>query len=623
MMVEKNEFTIRKERKKKVRVFVQIIILIIILIVAVNALYTFKKYQPFNENNTTFAGDQGFIALSYLGVDRVGSGSLIGAEQLDEQLNGLKKQGYVTITQQDILDYYQKGKLLPKRSVFLAFEDGRRDTAVFTQKILERLNYKATIFSYPEKFDNNDTKFLLPSELKDLEATTYWELGTNGYRLYFINVYDRYHNYLGNMNPLEHSMMMSVLGRNYNHYLMDYIRDENGFPKESYTAMKNRISYDYKALEEVYTKEVGYVPQAYVLMHSNTGAFGNNDKVSAVNEYWIKKLFKMNFNREGYCKNVKSSSLYDLTRMQPQAYWSVNHLLMRIKYDTNDEGIQFINGDMRRHADWDVEKGAAEFKDEAIILTSLPLGSGIMRLKNSEDFKDVIVNLVLRGNKYGQQKIYLRGTDGLKNYVLVNFTNNNLIITESNALVKKELLKLNLDKFAGRKDISIEQDKNAVVQKELETFARYAQTKEVAQIQAERLKDKYIENPKTIEEGAPKYEPQLSYHSRSVFKVKINLKGKKLTVNIDGKDAAKDIILTNDKAGNIYLGADWGGYGWSQKNLADDVFDGVFDKLLITENTGADNEKVLYDEHFTGVQGVYASIKRAWMHLIDWFIRNM
>ena len=622
-MVEKNDFTIRKERKKKVRVILQIIILIIIFIVAVNAMYTFKKYKPFNENDTTYAGDQGFIALSYLGVDRVGSGSLIGEEQLDEQLNGLKKQGYVTITQQDILDYYQKGKLLPKHAVFLAFEDGRRDTAVFTQKILERLNYKATIFSYPEKFDNNDTKFLLPSELKDLEATTYWELGTNGYRLYFINVYDRYHNYLGNMNPLEHSMMMSVLGRNYNHYLMDYIRDENGFPKESYTAMKNRISYDYKALEDIYTKEVGYVPQAYVLMHSNTGAFGNNDKVSAVNEYWIKKLFKMNFNREGYCKNVKSSSIYDLTRMQPQAYWSVNHLLMRIKYDTNDKDIQFITGDRQRQADWEVEKGAAEFKDEAIILTSLPLGSGIMRLKNSEDFRDVIVNVVLRGNKYGQQKIYLRGSDGLKNYVLVNFINNNLVITESTASVKKELLKLNLDKLAGLKDISIEQDKNAVIQKELETFARYAQTTEIAKIQAERLKDKYIENPKTIQEGAPKYNPQLSYHSRSVLKVKIYLKGDKLTVNIDGKDAAKDITLTNSKPGNIYLGADWGGYGWSQKNLADDVFDGVFDKLLITENTGAEKEKVLYDEHFTGVQGVYITIKRAWIHLIDWFIRNM
>ena len=193
-MTLKNAFTIRKERRKKIRVFFQIICLIAIISLAINALYTFKKYQPFNENNTTFAGDQGFIALSYFGVDRAGSGSLIGIEQLESQLAGLKQQGYVTVTQQDILDYYKNGKELPKHSLFLAFEDGRRDTAVFAQKLLEKFNYKATIFSYPEKFDNKDTKFLLPSEFKDLIQTGYWELGTNGFRLYFINVHDRYNN---------------------------------------------------------------------------------------------------------------------------------------------------------------------------------------------------------------------------------------------------------------------------------------------------------------------------------------------------------------------------------------------------------------------------------------------
>ena len=68
--------------------------------------------------------------------------------------------------------------------------------------------------------------------------------------------------------------------------------------------MKTRISYDYETLRRIYQAEIGYVPKLYTLMHSNTGSFGNNDKVSAVNEYWIKELFKMNFNREGYCLNL-------------------------------------------------------------------------------------------------------------------------------------------------------------------------------------------------------------------------------------------------------------------------------------------------------------------------------
>jgi hypothetical protein len=404
---------------------------------------------------------------------------------------------------------------------------------------------------------------------------------------------------------------------------MDYIRDENGFPKESYAAMKNRISYDYKTLENIYVEQIGYVPGAYVLMHSNTGAFGNNDKVSAVNEYWIKQLFKMNFNREGYAKNVKQSGLYDLTRMQPQSYWSANHLLMRIKYDTKDDGIEFIKGDQLRQNDWDVKKGAAEFKDEAIILTTLPLDEGVMRLKNSGDFKDIKFSALLTGNEYGQQKIYLRGSDGLASYVLVNLINNNLVISEKNDGITKELFKLNLASFDGKKDISIDEDKKQVIEKELETLARYAETTEIAKIQAERLKDKELENPKKIEDGAQKYEPQLSYHNRGVRKVNINLKGAQITVNIDGKDAAKNIELTNIKQGSLYLGAAWGGYGWSQRNLADDVYDGVFDKVVITENTGAEKERVLYDERFQGLSGLWASARSLWTNLIDWFIRNL
>lgn len=88
----------------------------------------------------------------------------------------------------------------------------------------------------------------------------------------------------------------------------------------------------------------------------------------------------MNFNREGCSFNQRNSSLYDLTRMQPQPYWPVNHLLMRIKYDTKQQDITFKRGDTRIE-DWEILKGAGEYKKESIILTSLPEKEGLMRLK--------------------------------------------------------------------------------------------------------------------------------------------------------------------------------------------------------------------------------------------------
>lgn len=622
MKISNEQFTARKDRKKVIRVVLQVMILLAVLAICITALTTIKTYQPVTQQTTNFSGDKGFIALAYFGVERTGNQNLIGLERLHQHLQALKRIGYVTITQQDVLDYYQSGKELPEKSLFLIFEDGRRDTAIFSQKILEELNFKATMLTYPEKFEKKDPKFLMPNELRQLEKTSFWELGTNGYRLAFINVFDRYDNYLGELDPLEHASVAPYLSRKYNHYLMDYIRDEYGVPKESYTKMKDRISYDYKAVRDIYSQSIGYVPGTYILMHSNTGSFGNNDKVSAVNEFWIKELFKMNFNREGFCFNQRNSSVYDLTRMQPQAYWYTNHLLMRIKYDINQE-LEFVKGDLGKHQSWETLKGAAEIQDETIILTSLPNDKGLLRLKNSNDFQDLKVSVRLKGNKLGLQKLYLRADESLNRYVSVYILNNILYVTDKNNSVEKELLKLDLDKHDGKINLSIPEDKKAAEMRELETFLKYADSAEKAKIYAQRLKDKNLDNPPSISQGAAEYVPELSVHAKGDRNLLLAVKGDRMTIMVDGKEVVKDLSIANTKAGSVYLETAWGGYGWSQRNLADDVYDGVFDKLMITENIGIETEKILYDSKPQGLDAVKIKVKRLWESLINFFIVHL
>lgn len=622
MKISNEQFTARKDRKKVIRVVLQVMILLAVLAICITALTTIKTYQPVTQQTTNFSGDKGFIALAYFGVERTGNQNLIGLERLHQHLQALKRIGYVTITQQDVLDYYQSGKELPEKSLFLIFEDGRRDTAIFSQKILEELNFKATMLTYPEKFEKKDPKFLMPNELRQLEKTSFWEMGTNGYRLAFINVFDRYDNYLGELDPLEHASVAPYLSRKYNHYLMDYIRDEYGVPKESYTKMKDRISYDYKAVQDIYSQSIGYVPGTYILMHSNTGSFGNNDKVSAVNEFWIKELFKMNFNREGFCFNQRNSSVYDLTRMQPQAYWYTNHLLMRIKYDIHQE-LEFVKGDLGKHQAWETLKGAAEIQDETIILTSLPKDKGLLRLKNSNDFQDMKVSVRLKGNKLGLQKLYLRADESLNRYVSVYILNNILYVTDKNNSVEKELLKLDLDKHDGKINLSIPEDKKAAEMRELETFLKYADSAEKAKIYAQRLKDKNLDNPPSISQGAAEYVPELSVHAKGDRNLLLALKGDRMTIMVDGKEVVKDLSIANTKAGSVYLETAWGGYGWSQRNLADDVYDGVFDKLMITENIGIETEKILYDSKPQGLDAVKIKVKQLWDSLINFFIVNL
>jgi hypothetical protein len=623
MMTMGNEkYTNQKDRKKKIRVVAQIMILLAVSAICITALFTLKTYEPYTKQTTKISGDKGFVALAYFGVERIGNQNLIGVERLHDHLQALKDLGYVTITQQDILDYYQSGKDLPEKSLFLMFEDGRRDTAIFSQKILEELNFKGTMLTYPEKFEKKDTKFLMPDELRELEKTTFWEMGTNGYRLAFINVFDRYNNYLGELEPLVHSSVAPYLGRKYNHYLMDYIRDEYGIPKESYPKMKERISYDYEAVRDIYTQSLGFVPGMYILMHSNTGSFGNNDKVSAVNEYWMKQLFKMNFNREGFSFNQRNSTIYDLTRMQPQAYWYTNHLLMRIKYDINQD-LEFVKGDLQKQKAWETLKGALEFQEETMILTSLPQDKGLMRLKNSSDFEDMKLSVRLKGNKLGLQKIYLRADEALNRFLSVSIFNNVLYVTEKTGGAEKELFKLNLDNHDGKERISIPEDKKAAEMRELETFTKYATSVEKAKIYAERLKDKNLEDAPTVDEGAEEYIGDLAVSTKGDRRLAVSLKENFISVTVDGKEAVENLQVSEMKAGAVYLETAWGGYGWSQRNLADDVYDGVFEKLMITENTGVEKEKILFDSSLQGFDGIKFKVKRLWEAMIDWFVTRL
>lgn len=603
----------KKDVRKLTRSIIQAILLLLLFWILVNLIFNFKKYTPYVTEQT--AEDRGFIAISYIAVDRDGTATMIGKRRLDEHLGALKLNGYVTITQEDMKAYYMEGKSLPERPMFLMFEDGRVDTGIFASNLLEKYNYIGTMLSYGDRLDDKDLKFLKAKNLKKLEDSTFWELGTNGYRLSYINVYDRYDNFLGELTYYEYSQLSKYFGRNYNHYLMDFIRDEDKIPKENYDEMKNRIDQDYRLMEQSYEKYLGKLPDMYVLMHSNTGAFGTNERVSRINEEWIKNLFSMNFNREGYSHNNRDVDLYDLTRMQPQPYWYPNHLLMRIWDDTGDD-MEFVYGDLKKKEEWDILNGAPEFRESIIALTSEPKGKGLIRLKDSDEYRDYKLSTVLTGNMKGSQAVYLRSDEDLNKYVKVNIENNCLYIEENGSIIYE----LDLDVHDEIIPSSVEEDEfhiqmetHKVYEKGISPRTRYKTRMEPQQM------EEYV--PATVEEGAEEYKPDMDISQPGKRKLDIYLEGSVITVVIDDKLAAENIKLTGDSSGYIYLESGWSDMGYSQRNIADDVYDGVFEDLLITDLS--DEEIVLYKNKLEGMALLKSKIASKWNQVINWFIINM
>ncbi|MGI6212106.1 MAG: hypothetical protein ACOYJJ_05965 [Anaerovoracaceae bacterium] len=634
--MQRDEWLTKKNRRKKIRAVIEILIVLLLAVVLVRACFFPKQYEPYDASDPAVVTgkDAGFIAVSYFGVNLDGSDDITSRERLDEQLKALRDQGFVTITQKDIIDYYNSGKKLPEKALFLVFEDGRTDTAIFSEPYLEKYNFIGTMAGYAMNLNGKDPKMLDSGDLRRLDHMSFWESASNGYRLSYINVKDRYGRFLGKLTAEEYDELHPYLGRHYNHYLMDYIRDKNNLPVESYAQMKERITQDYDRMKKEYTKCIDYVPSAYLIMHANTDGYGNNIRVSEVNRENMESLFKMNFNREGYSLNTADTDIYDLTRMQAQAYWYTNHLLMRLRDDRKDEGendITFVKGDPSRYKKWKKETGAAEFKKDSIVLTTVSKGKGTLRLKKCSALKNLRLSTELKGNLLGTQTIALRSKDGADSGITISLCAKKLTVRDSG----RTLARVDLDDLEGEKPDSVEENKRDSLAEEYAVRGKKSKSLNESFAYRNEYNEKKKKDAKSVEEGAEAYKPTIQIKDPGDYKLQIRLKGDRLNVKVDGRTAVKDVRVLTMHSGGLTLESEWydgresegtasgeigGGRSsghYSQRNIADDVYDGVFRNLHVVDTS---RDKTVYDDRLQGFRLYRHKAAVFWDKLITWFI---
>ena len=228
----------------------------------------------------------------------------------------------------------------------------------------------------------------------------------------------------------------------------------------------------------------------------------------------------------------------------------------------------------------------------------------------------------LTGNKLGTQKIYLRADQKLDRYVAVNLSNNILLVTEKTSDGVKELLRLDLDRFDGKEILSVAEDKRNAEVRELEALAKYADSPELAKQYYAQSTKKESGSVPTVEQGEKKYVPNISVHAKGNRLVNLLLQDNQLQVRVNGKEAINGVV-SDLAAGSVALESAWGGYGWSQRNLADDVYDGVFEGLVLKEIPAAGQEKILYSDKLSGFDSFSHRLKKVWNAVVNWFIVHL
>ncbi len=92
----------------------------------------------------------------------------------------LKRNGYETITVEE-LDLWREGKFeLPPKPIIITFDDGRKDSFYTTDDILKKLGFKATLFFASGPTDRGNPFYLTWKELVMIRDTGRWEIEAHG-----------------------------------------------------------------------------------------------------------------------------------------------------------------------------------------------------------------------------------------------------------------------------------------------------------------------------------------------------------------------------------------------------------------------------------------------------------
>lgn len=119
------------------------------------------------------------FVLNYHSVTkwRPGDEYEISYDQFKESMFRLKREGYQTVTL-DQLYRYMRGEIeLPDKSFVLTFDDGARTAYYNSDPVLKALNYTAVMFVITGfSFEGNSTYYLNESELRAAQDTGRWQL---------------------------------------------------------------------------------------------------------------------------------------------------------------------------------------------------------------------------------------------------------------------------------------------------------------------------------------------------------------------------------------------------------------------------------------------------------------
>lgn len=172
---------------------------------------------------------------------------VISPEQFEEDLKLIKKNGYTTITVNDLIDYVNNKNNLPEKCVMLTFDDGYYNNYLYAYPLLKKYNCCAVISPiayFSEQYSNCEDK---PSayyfncnweQLKEMSNSKCFEIQNHSYNL---------HSQSGRIGIKKKS---SESNDQYNSIITDDIQKAQNILKEKVGVTPTAFVYPFGAMSE-------------------------------------------------------------------------------------------------------------------------------------------------------------------------------------------------------------------------------------------------------------------------------------------------------------------------------------------------------------------------------------
>lgn len=394
------------------RKFIRYAIQYAILGVAAYFIYqtTFTRGAPPVIDRAAWTQRDGFIAISYggLSVDEH-ERSLVSKDQLRRHLETLAKSGFQTVTTADLRAFYDADKPLPEKALYLMFEGGRKDSVLFSQPVLQEMGYHASLYLYGSHLSGWNRFFVHADELRKIAANPFWDVNSMGYHAQAVN---------------EGSPGGSA------YYLTALLDGPDGKPVETQEQFDARAAEDFRLAFQSIDKATGLPPLGYVFMPANTLGGRLAPELAKPIEADLEATFPVAFTRVGEAYNSRNSDARALTRLQVDADWSAERLLLEI--ESRLPKSRYLDfSDSIRQGLWQITVGNMAADGARLNLAGTAGRDPFAKLRGSEGFVNFLCQVKVEPTKDCAGLIYLRYRDA-GSYARIQVTQDRVSVQEKN-----------------------------------------------------------------------------------------------------------------------------------------------------------------------------------------------